>query len=112
MLLFLQAALAVHKILLNQGALVINLKQLLALSVLLFGCTINAMHEQDKENNNKTVQELLAEIKIQQQAPPRPSTPLNPGNNAHLPYINVLQTADGRKVTRADVYNYIGICIN
>lgn len=90
----------------------INLKKFLALSVLLLVCTISAMQEQDKENKNKTVQELLAEIKIQQQVPPRPSTPLSPGNNAHLPYINVLQTADGRQVTRADVYEYIGICIN
>ncbi len=91
----------------------INLKHLLSLSVILLTCTICAMQEQDKENKNKTVQELLTALKAQQpQLSPRPSTPLNPGNNAHLPYINVLQTADGRQVTRADVYEYIGICIN
>lgn len=95
----------------------INLKQLLSISSLLLICTISsAMHsdqDQGKENKNITVQELLAAVKTQQQQlPPRPSTPLNPNNNTHLPYINVLQTEDGRRVTRADVYNYIGICIN
>ncbi len=60
---------------------------------------------------NSAVQEALAMVRMQQQPViiiERPSTPLNPGNNSHRPFINFLQTKDGRPVTADDVFNYIG----
>ena len=63
----------------------------------------------NKENN--ALQETLAMVKTQQAitvAIERPSTPLNPDDNAHRSLINFLQTTDGRPVTANDVYHYVG----
>ncbi len=88
----------------------INLKIHSLTILLILTCTAtNTSFAMGKENS--AVLEALAMVKAQQPTAvniERPSTPLNPDNNAHRPFINFLQTADGRPVTANDVYNYVG----
>lgn len=88
-----------------KGHTMVNLKfYLLSLSILSLTCTISHAMNQ----NRTTPQEALALVKAAQQIQ-RPPTPLDPFNRNHRPYIDVLQTSDGRPVTAADVLNYIGL---